>query len=455
MDQTDQTNIDSYINGMPVKSKEYLLPSAVGPIDLAAFEMEGRTPTIIQCERGEITHLLNIPNTTRVLNIDNNMIDNLPQDGVRQLKILSCNGNKLAHFDASNFTNLEELYLNGNQISELTNLPATLKTLEINDNPNLFFLDLGNATGLKKISCTGNDNLRKIVNVCQADKSGFIFKHDSHVEIEYVEKCRAIGKEKHQEHETATLDQYYALKQKYEATRTKEVRSIVAMPISTKNKKKLVRAIGKKCVNCGKTGGTEFWRKDDILYAQCAATSKCELNMKINAGFYSNVRDLMQITQDDMQEKRANIIRMKMDTLFNYMTEAQSAKQFKQDLEMYQGDEAMFNTYSDYEENIVNDPVRERLIKKKTHEIYRVLHDVRKMMDEYNKSGDKQVLHDAVEKQVSELHTEIEMLRTLKYPVMEMVNDTDVESIKHLRQMRFNPDLLDYALEGAIALGSD
>ena len=71
-------------------------------------------------------------------------------------------------------------------------------------------------------------------------------------------------------------------------------------------------------------------------------------------------------------------------------------------------------------------------------------------MEEYNKSGDKQVLHDAVEKQVSELHTEIEMLRTLKYPVMEMVNDTDVENIKHLRQMRFNPDLLDYALnEGA------
>lgn len=446
MDQTDQTNIDSYINGMPVKSKEYLLPSAVGPIDLAAFEMEGRTPTIIQCERGEITHLLNIPNTTRVLNIDNNMIDNLPQDGVRQLKILSCNGNKLAYFDASNFTNLEELYLNGNQISELINLPATLKTLEINDNPNLFFLDLGNVPGLKKISCTGNDNLRKIVNVCQADKSGFIFKHDSHVEIEYVEKCRAIGKEKHQEHETVTLDQYYALKQKYEATRTKEVRSIVAMPISTKNKKKMVRAIPKKCVNCGKTGGTEFWRKDDILHAECAATPKCELKMKVAAGFYSNVRDLMQITQDDMQEKRANIMRMKMDTLFNYMTEAQSAKQFKQDLEMYQGDEAMFNTYEDYEENIVNDPVRERLIKKKTHEIYRVLRDVRKMMDEYNKSGDKQVLHDAVEKQVSELHTEVEMLRTLKYPVMEMVNDTDVENIKHLRQMRFNPDLLDYAL---------
>ena len=449
----DQPKIDSYINGMPVKAKEYLLPSAGGPIDLEVFDMEGRAPTIITCERGEITHLLNIPKSTHVLNIDNNAVDNLPQDGVRQLKILSCEGNKLTRFDASNFVSLEELYLSGNQISELTNLPATLKTLEINNNPNLFFLDLGNATELKKISCVGNPSLRKIVNVCQADKSGFVFKHDPHVEIEYVEKCttkRATAADA-QEH---TIHEYYAIKSKYEAMRTKELRSIVAMPVSTKNKKKLVRAIPKKCVNCGKTGGTEFWRKDDVLHAECAATPKCELKMKVPVGFYANVRDLMQITHEDMQEKRANIIRIKMDTLFNYMTEAQSAKQFKQDLEMYQGDEAMYNTYKEYEENVVRDPVRERLIKKKTQEIYKLLHDVRKMMEEYNKNGDKQVLHDAVEKQVSELHTEIEMLRTLKYPVMEMVNDGDVESIKHLHQMQYKPEMLDYALEGAIALGT-
>lgn len=167
--------------------------------------------------------------------------------------------------------------------------------------------------------------------------------------------------------------------------------------------------------------------------------------MKVNVGFYSNVRDLMQITHDDMQEKRANIIRMKLDTLFNYITETQSAKQFKQDLEMYQADEAMFNTYTTFEESIVNDPVRDRLIKKKTHEIYKILHDVRKMMEEYGKTGNAEMLRDAVEKQRSELHSEIEMLRNLKYPVMEMVEVDETHSW-NLRQMQYNPDLLDYAL---------
>jgi hypothetical protein len=145
-----------------------------------------------------------------------------------------------------------------------------------------------------------------------------------------------------------------------------------------------------------------------------------------------------------MQEKRANIIRLKMDTLFNYVTETESAKRFKKDLETYQGDEAMFNTYKDYSENMTNDPVRMRLIKKKSHEIYGVLRDVRRMMEEYDKTGDKQVLYDAVEKQVNELRTEIDALRTLKYPVMEMVADLD--GVQHLRQSEYNPDLLDYPL---------
>jgi hypothetical protein len=440
MEYDDQNRIDAYIHKMPVKTSEYLLPSVVGPINLETFESEGRSPTTIQFDRGKLTHLLNIPNTVRILKADNNAIDNLPQDGVRHLKILSCNNNNLTQFDASNFTDLEELYLNNNKLIELSGLPKKLKILEINNNPDLAFLDLGNAPDLKKISCTGNDNLHTIENVCQADNAGFIFKHDPDVEVKYVEKCSTKMVKK--TNEETTLDHYYSLKHLYEINYKKDLHANLPKHTATiKTKRNIVRKIPRKCVNCGKSGGTKFWRKDDTLYAECAATPKCDLNLKVSAGFYSNVRDLIHITQEDMQEKRANIIRMKMDTLFNYMTETESAKKFKQDLEMYQGDEAMCNTYIDYEQNVVSDPVRERLIKKKTQEIYRILRDVRTILEEYNKTGNKQLLKDAVDKQCTELHPEIEMLRNLKYPVMEMVENT---SMKILKQMQYKPEMLDY-----------
>ena len=444
---TNQSEIDKYISGMPPKTKEYLMPSVSGPVDLAIMDSEGREPTIITFDRGEITHLLNVPNSVRVLNINNNVLDNLPQDGVRHLKILSCNGNRLANLDTSNFNDLEELYLNDNEMSELS-LPPKLKILEINNNPNLSFLDLGNAPDLKKISCVGNDNLRKIVNVLasQAQNPGFSFKHDPKVEVEYVEERKSSKNPREQSSKNASIEEYYHMKRKYEDMREQKVRDVIKMPSSTINKRKMVRAISRKCVNCNGIGGTKFWRKNDALHAECAASPRCNLKLTVPVGFYANIHYLMNITREDMQEKRANIIRLKMDTLFNYVTETESSKRFKQDLEMYQGDEAMLNTYSDYVENMTNDPIKERLVKKKTVEIHKMLHDVRMIIEKYNKSGDKTVLRDAVNLQVSELRTEIEALRSLKYPVMAMVDDDDVEGIKHLHQSQYNPDLLDYPL---------
>ena len=453
-DTTGQQMIDEFISKLPADKDEYVMPSVSGPVDLSIIEAQGRAPTTIRFQRGEITHLFNLPQSVRALYIDQNNFSELPQDGMRDLKILSCNNNHISRFDAGNFSNLEELYLNKNDIGQLTELPPTLKVLEINNNYELRILDLRSAPELKTVSCTSCSNLQQITGVCQADSAGFKLNYDragAGVHVEYIDSCTSASAKSKSRSNSAdeiriTVDEYYQLKRKYQMMRKRNVDDIVKMPISLKQKKKMVRAIPNKCVECGGKGGTHFWRENDVLRAVCEATPKCDLNMRVNAGFYANINYLMDVTQDDMQEKRANIIRLKMDTLFSYVTESESAKRFKQDLETYQSDDAMFNTYKDYEENMVNDPVKARLVKKKTQEIYRVLREVRQMLEEYNKTGDKMVLSDAVAKQVNELHAEIDALRNLKYPVMEMVDDPDMSGVKHLRQTHYNPDLLDYPL---------
>jgi hypothetical protein len=450
-DTSGQQMIDEFISKLPSDKDEYVIPGVSGPVDLSIIEAQGRAPTIIRFQHGEITHLFNLPQSVRALYIDQNNFSELPQDGMRELKILSCNNNHISRFDAGNFSNLEELYLNKNDIGQLTELPPTLKVLEINNNNDLRILDLRSAPDLKTVSCTNCSNLQQITGVCQADSAGFKLNYDrdNGVHVEYIDAGATSSKSKSGKsviENTITVDEYYQLKRKYQMMRKRNIDDIVKMPISLKKKKKMVRAIPNKCVECGGKGGTHFWRENDVLRAVCDATPKCDLNLRVNAGFYANINYLMDVTQDDMQEKRANIIRLKMDTLFNYMTESESAKRFKQDLETYQSDDAMFNTYKDYAENMVNDPIKARLVKKKTQEIYRVLHEVRQMLEEYNKTGDKMVLSDAVEKQVKELHTEIDALRNLKYPVMEMVDDPDMSGVKCLRQTHYNPDLLDYPL---------
>ena len=443
----DVINIDDFISKMPVEKEEYIFPSLSGAVDLELIETQGRAPTVLRFKQGEITHLLNLPSSVRALYIDQNKLEELPQNGVRNLKILSCNHNRISRMDANDFSNLEELYLNHNQIGELTELPPMLKVLEIKNNAELQTLDLGNAPELLKVVCTNNPLLHQITSVCQADNKGFSLNYDRDVTVEYIDACAsAKSRSKSSVTSNSTVDEYYQLKRKYQMMRKQNIDDIVKMPISIKQKKKMVRAIPNKCVECGGKGGTHFWRENDMLRAVCEATPKCDLNLRVNAGFYANINYLMDVTQDDMQEKRDNIIRLKMDTLFNYITETESAKKFKQDLETYQSDDAMFNTYKEYLENMVNDPVKTRLVKKKTQEIYRVLREVRQMLEEYNKTGDKMVLTEAVDKQVKELYTEVDALRNLKYPVMEMVDDPDMSGVKCLRQTHYNPDLLDYPL---------
>ena len=133
-----------------------------------------------------------------------------------------------------------------------------------------------------------------------------------------------------------------------------------------------------------------------------------------------------------------------MNTLFNYISETASAKKFNEELEMYQADEAMHNTYKEYEENVLRDPIREKIIKKKTGEIQHILKDVRKMIETYKESGDRIVLRDAVDKQIGELHVEIKALRDLKYPVMEMINHK--HGVVQLIQKGYKLEKMDYTL---------
>jgi hypothetical protein len=440
-----QTKFDNYVSAMPHSETKYSFNENLeGPIDLSIFETEKRNPIILNFAEGSITHLLNVPNSIRVLQINNNLLDALPL--LRDLNIIMCNNNRITQFECENYDNLEELRISGNQLIELVELPPKLKVLEIDNNTELTTLDLGNAPDLMNVSCVHNKKLRKITNVCQEKNHGFVFNHDSNVNIKYIEKCSKKEKKVVDSEDAIenTLDYYYRLKNKYEKERSTKVHSIIAMPIPKKDKKKLLRGIPKKCINCGKTGGTLFWRKSDMLHAECGATPKCNLRLTVPVGFYSNIYDLIKLTEDDMQEKRANIIRLKMDTLFSYITETESTKRFKNDLEVYQSDEAMHNTYKAYEENIVNDPVKAQLIKKKSHEIYKILKEVRVSMEEYNKTGDQQILRDAVDKQVGELRSELDGLRDLRFPVMEMIVDDD--DVKHLYQSGYKMNLLDYRL---------
>ncbi len=459
-DQTSlssQNEFDSYILKQSASAKKYDVPfSCEGVIDMNIFEEHGRTPDYVKFAAGKISHLINIPRSLKELVIDNNALELIP-DGAQHLTILHCANNKIKHAPGKDYKNLLRLGLDGNAISVLENLPPRLVWLSAANNPSLGFVDLAAPQDCEYVNCSDNPKLKQIINVCQAENKGFELLAPPHTKIIYIDKDDSVaqsgGAKKKQQAEddymSQTIDAYYALKSEYERDRQTKVREIASNTkyASLKEKRQILRKLPRKCLKCGKPGaGMRFWRDNDMLHAECAAQQKCSFSMSVSAGFYANIHYLLSVTASDMALKRENIIRLKMDTLFNYITETASKNAFNKELEAYQGDEAMHNTYKDYETQMLADPVKQRLIKKKTAEIWKLLKEVRVIMDSYKQTGDKRMLREAVEKQVTELFPEVAALRSMKHPVMKMVVADD--GTQHLVQNPYPYDAADYKLLG-------
>lgn len=455
-----QQAFEEFVSKLSPNSETCHIPiSLEGPIDLRSLDVPDYRPTELSFVDGAITELNNIPTTVRILRIDQNALTHLPAE-LKNLNICSCNNNKITELNPDHFPKLEELYIADNQLSgHLGNLPPNLTKLEIKNN-NLIELDMRNSPNCTYISCRNNPGMERILNVpiSGASESTFVCDYNSWVDVSYMDDDQdsikphtpvssvSPGQPSDEMVVENTLDYYYKLKSRYEEQRLNDIYVIQQLPIDIRDKKKMVRSIPKKCVNCKKNGGTLFWRQNNTLHAECGAPAnqQCKLNISIPLGVVTDVPYLLKITKDDMNEKQENIMRLKMDTLFKYISETASAKRFKEELEMYQADEAMHNTYKEYEDNVVRDPIREKIIKKKTGEIQHILKDVRKMIETYKETGDRIVLRDAVDKQIDELHVEIAALRHLKYPVMEMIHHK--QGVVQLIQKGYELEKMDYTL---------
>lgn len=113
--------------------------------------------------------------------------------------------------------------------------------------------------------------------------------------------------------------QYYKLKTKYDDA---------VHSIKKDQHRGLTRKLVKpKCVNCRQEGGTVFKNEDGILTAHCGNISQpCGLNIQINRGKYESLEELMKQSHEDVKETMERIIRMKLDVLFDFITQDEVAQ---------------------------------------------------------------------------------------------------------------------------------
>jgi hypothetical protein len=222
--------------------------------------------------------------------------------------------------------------------------------------------------------------------------------------------------------------QYFKMKKEYEKGIKSKIAKIKNKTKDNKRKQRLMLASLKgNCIICKRNVGTIFKKINNNYLAICGDVGKnpCRLNIKIYNGISYNFFDDMHYFKEYTEKSMEEIIKQKMDVLFNYISDKKASEMFNSELKKYTDFNSGYSILLDKYKEIYENPAKKELIRLKKERIYAILEEIDERLKEYKKNPlNRDLLKDAMEIQQRDLIQEIEALRKIKYEQMSVICDS-------------------------------
>ena len=126
------------------------------------------------------------------------------------------------------------------------------------------------------------------------------------------------------------LTQYYILKEHYYKGLHKKQKKIKNdTTLSNTKRRELLDSLKNKCVNCKREVGTSFSENNRIFKAVCGdAVNPCKLHIELQVGKKHHIDEIIDITEDIINDTKEDIIKLKMDLTYNYKTQEEIIDDF-------------------------------------------------------------------------------------------------------------------------------
>ena len=128
---------------------------------------------------------------------------------------------------------------------------------------------------------------------------------------------------------------YYSFKEKYNSALEKRRQRLINDPIinwnslSSQQKTKRLAMIKPSCIVCKQEGGSIFTETDGKLKAICGNISQpCGFHIEVLRGKYASLETLMNESLEEVRATKDEIIRMKLDLLFMFISENELLEKF-------------------------------------------------------------------------------------------------------------------------------
>ena len=314
---------------------------------------------------GYLINITNIPSTIKSLFLNGQLLDKIElPDDLEHLEIE--NNLFVGEFSLKTQRNLKYANVSFNQIktfgkNDLNILPETLEELYCHHNllQNLY---LGTCSKLRVLYCDNNPKL-KIYDI-----------PDTVIDIRLPEKTVQLAlddkdKKKKDKNDSEdayleSLQHYFHIKQRYEN--------------ALKTKKRILP----KCNGCKRNVGMIFSGKNQKYMASCGDTSKpCNWKIILHRGDNYVFRDTMEGMRNTLDETKENIIRQKMDTLFEYISEEKSADLFKKQLSLFKINSELVEKYRKIYEDMYFNKEKLEIIQQKKKKIQEKIMEMNEMED--------------------------------------------------------------------------
>ena len=344
-----QTTLESILKLKSKKTNEISVSTSLsGNLDLKLLASLGfKKIRHLLFSPGQITSLHNIPDGITHMVCEDNLlesIDNVPDT----IETLDVTRNTIQSIDLSRLQKLKVLRLSHNELTELGGFPESLEELYCSYNQ-IKSLDLKNTPNLKVLHCRDNVGL-ELQNLPDTIV-------DAQLPDTVVMKHHENPRQKRSKEVKDYIKQYYQIKSKYE-TQLKKIRA--------KQKEKNTKyRISPKCAGCGKPVGMIFSRKEEKLTAFCGSRNPCNWKILIHLGFFQSQTKLLYLFLEEIEEMKEKFIRHKLNTVFEYIAEKDSARLFEKELKLYQSTSEQVNQLLDiYNDKYFSEQKRETIQQK-------------------------------------------------------------------------------------------
>jgi hypothetical protein len=375
-----------------------ILESLDGNLNLAILTEKGFIKLeILRFSPGNITSLTNIPDGLKTLIINDNLLEeiNLP-DSIEHIDI----GNNVlkGEFDFIRNTLLKYIRVSYNQLSSLENLSENLEELYCDHNI-LSSLNLKNTTRLSVLHCNYNS---KLVLHDLPDTLIDTNLPEQRIQVENT-------KIKTTKEYLDSLRKYFNLKNEYET-------ELMDLKRKAKSKKRILKTLP-SCIGCSRKVGMVFSGKDQKYMAYCGDSAKpCDWKIVIHRGDFYSFLETIEVMRDNLEETKENIIRQKMDTLFQYITEEKSADLFKKQLSFFKTNTEMVEKYYQDYLDIYFSASKKEIVELKQKKIQEWIVKLQQHLLE----GE---LEEVVRIQCKEIQPIAKYIQGLNYPFMEIDKD--------------------------------